>query len=470
MGQSVHTFASVFTSPFEFEKISSLKITQELNQHTKLFISGIIPEEKIDQYVEKTDDDETIEVFFQNGDEKTVLFQGIVTNMTVQAAMNVRSMTIEALSSTFLMDVKKNSCSFQNKDETYTEIFSRLTSAYPHSDIIDEATKDKPIGGLLVQYQETDWEFIKRLASHFNAPLIPACRFQGAKYYIGVPDLPETNTLEEYNYSINKDLKAYKLKSENEIQDLSEQNLISYEITTAQPLDLGSPVEFQNQTLYVSKAVTEMENGLLLNKYTLRDKLGFSRRTISNHTLSGASLFGKILDVSKDIVKVHLEIDQEQPKDQAMWFPYSTVNSSPDGSGWYCMPEPGDQVRLYFPDEDEKNAFTASSVNLESSDPQKRSDPSVKSISTKYGKQIIFQKGAIDIIGNGKLLMRLTDDGGIEINSNKKIALNAGDNIEISGGNKIFMQGDQGINLKQTGANLNILNNVSLSGAKVNIE
>ena len=468
MSQPAHTFANVFTSPFEFKKISSLKIIQELNQHTKLYLNGIIPEEKIDQYVENAEDGEIIEVFY--GHDSTVLFQGIVTNMAVHAAMNMRSMTIEALSSTFLMDVKKNSRSFQNKNETYTELFSRLTNAYPHSDIIDEATNNQPTGGLLVQYQETDWEFIKRLASHFNAPLVPACRFQGAKYYIGVPDLPETKTLEEYNYSINKDLKAYKLKSENENQDLSEQNLISYEITTPQPLDLGSSVEFKNKTLYVYKAVTEMKNGLLLNKYTLRDKLGFSRRKLYNHSLTGASLFGKILEVAKDTVKVHLEIDQEQPEDQALWFPYSSVYSSPDGSGWYCMPEPGDQVRLYFPDEDEKNAFTASSVNLASTDPQKRSDPSVKSISTQYGKQIIFQQGAIEIIGNGKLLMRLTDDGGIEINSNKKISLNAGDNIEISGGNKIFMQGDKGVVLKQTGANLNILNNVNLSGARVNIE
>ena len=30
-------------------------------------------------------------------------------------------------------------------------------------------------------------------------------------------------------------------------------------------------------------------------------------------------------------------------------FPYATVYSTPDGTGWYCMPEIGDAVRLYFP-------------------------------------------------------------------------------------------------------------------------
>ncbi|KAF6589054.1 phage tail protein, partial [Paenibacillus sp. EKM208P] len=78
--------------------------------------------------------------------------------------------------------------------------------------------------------------------------------------------------------------------------------------------------------------------------------------------------------------------------------PYSTVYSSPDGSGWYVMPEAGDQIRLYFPDEREQNAFAASSVDLASSDPVKRSDPAVKSISTKYGKQVVFKPGAVEII------------------------------------------------------------------------
>lgn len=67
-------------------------------------------------------------------------------------------------------------------------------------------------------------------------------------------------------------------------------------------------------------------------------------------------------------MKIKLEIDQDSTASGAMWFPYSTVYSSPDGSGWYVMPEAGDQIRLYFPDEREQHAFAASSVDLASSD------------------------------------------------------------------------------------------------------
>ncbi|MCB2343386.1 phage tail protein, partial [Clostridium estertheticum] len=105
-----------------------------------------------------------------------------------------------------------------------------------------------------------------------------------------------------------------------------------------------------------------------------------------------------------------------------------------------------------------------------SSNSEKRSDPAVKSIGTKYGKQVVMKPGAVEIIGNGNLLMRLTDDGGIEINSDKKIVLDAKEDIEITGGGKISIQGGNGVDLTQGGAKINIQDNVTMSGGKVKIE
>ncbi|WP_431087462.1 hypothetical protein [Paenibacillus sp. 8b26] len=104
-----------------------------------------------------------------------------------------------------------------------------------------------------------------------------------------------------------------------------------------------------------------------------------------------------------------------------MWFPYSTVYSSPDGSGWYVTPEAGDQIRLYFPDEREQHAFAASSVDLASSDPVKRSDPAVKSISTKYGKQVVFKPGAVEIINSGQIAREKLNKELKELDSGKYI-------------------------------------------------
>ena len=134
------------------------------------------------------------------------------------------------------------------------------------------------------------------------------------------------------------------------------------------------------------------------------------------------------------------------------------------------MPEVGDNIRLYFPDNDEKNGYVISSVNVQSKDSNKRSDPSVKSIGTKYGKEVVMKEGAVEIVGNGDLLMRLTDDGGIEIKSNKKIVLDAKEEIEINGGTSIMIIGEESVDLKQGNAELKIQDDVTLTGGKVNIE
>ncbi|GKS12212.1 hypothetical protein YDYSY3_32120 [Paenibacillus chitinolyticus] len=470
MSQTVFSFADISVAPYKFEKIMDLHLDKAVNEHAKLTLSGIVPEEMLDRYVEQADENEQIAVSVRDGERTTVIFQGIVTNMAVKAVHNVRTLTIEAQSSTLLMDIRKVTRSFQNKQMTYRGLLDRIAGSYPNSDVVVEAAGGTSIGGLVVQYKETDWEFARRLASRLHLPLIPLCSQKGMKCYVGVPDLGEPHKLDAYNYSIRKNLKDFKRKSENGVSGIDEQNSISYEVNSSAILELGSPVAFQRRKLYVYRASTRMEGGTLTNRYELRDKQGFSCPTLYAYKLAGTSLFGSIKDVSKDKVKVKLHIDGKSSSDESLWFPYSTVYSSPDGSGWYCMPEVGDEVRLYFPDEQEKNAYAASSVDTDSSDPQKRSDPSVKSISTKYGKQIVFKPGSVEIIGGGSLLMRLTDDGGIEINSHKKISISAKEDIEITGGGKVLIQGEEGIDLKQADASLSIMDEVKISGAKVNIE
>ena len=44
------------------------------------------------------------------------------------------------------------------------------------------------------------------------------------------------------------------------------------------------------------------------------------------------------------------------------WFPFSSVSSSSDGSGWYCMPEPGESVRIYFPTAKEAEAYVITCI------------------------------------------------------------------------------------------------------------
>jgi hypothetical protein len=334
MGQAIYTIADIIIEPYEFNRILDFKIEREFNEHAMLYIEGIVPEEKIDRYVENSSENEIIKVSLKGETKNVVLFYGVVTYMSLHAKMDVRSIRVEALSLSFLMDIKKKKRSFQNKDTAYKEIFERVTDEYTNSQALDETTKGKTTGGLLVQYLETDWEFVKRLATHFNAPIIPSCTIEGVKYHIGITEIHSGHDLKEYNYIIKKDIQDYLRKSQNGIDGTEEKSLISYVITCPDILEPGRQIGFKNRKLYIISAVTKVENGIVVNTYTLKDRDRIKYNRIYNDLLTGVSLFGNVIDVAKDTVKVHLQIDEKQSVDQAMWFPYSTVYSSPDGSGW----------------------------------------------------------------------------------------------------------------------------------------
>ncbi|OOM13966.1 phage tail protein [Clostridium saccharobutylicum] len=473
MGQDyVFEYGDIIISPYKFTRINEIKIIRELNQHAKLYISGIISDENIDEYVEKANGDERIEISVKDDKDNIIdLFQGVVTNIGIIARENVRCLKVEALSQTFLMDIEKKSRTFQNEDYTYDDVFKIINSTYNKAQRFDEITNGAKIDKLIVQWKETDWELIKRLASHFNGAVVSECQLTNIKYSLGASGDMKTYELNEFNYSIKKGLQEYNIKSANEDYELIDVDLISYEIITNKILNLYSKVRFRERKLYVYRCEIEMVDGVFSNKYILREKRGMKVRKTYNNKLVGVSLQGRVLDTKKDKVKISLEIDGSPTKKEGIrWFEFATIFSQPNGTGWYCMPEIGDITRLYFPDNVEKHSYLISSMHYQSSDPNKRVDPNRKSIGTKYGKEIVMMPGEVDIIANENLLMRMTDDGGIEINSDKKIILDAKDDIEINGGANIQVKGHSGIKLTQAGASMIIKDDVIINGRKVNVQ
>lgn len=203
--QYVYEYKDITVSGYDFEKIIELKIVREINEHAKLKIRGIISEENEDKYVEEANDKSFINISV-NDNENNIknLFQGIVTDISIDTQNNVRILEIEALSRTYLMDIKKMVRTFQDENYTYMDVINILNNENGNVLAMDNITDDKKIDKLIVQYKETDWELIKRLASHFNAGLIPECQLDGTKYIIGMRKDGISYSLDEFNYSIKK--------------------------------------------------------------------------------------------------------------------------------------------------------------------------------------------------------------------------------------------------------------------------
>ena len=357
------TFSNLRVAPYDVIRLLDVKITHGVNEHGTLYFKALLSEEKGDQYVESKTEGMNVEL---NVTDPTghnyVLFQGIVKDVKVSADQDMYHLEVEAISYSHLLDLKLKSKSFQDEGMSYSDLLQSVTSEYTNAGVIDKASNGATIDKLVLQHKETDFEFMKRMASHFESVLICDVRFDSPKCYVGLPPAKSV-TLDNFNYTVQKNVKKFRDLSKNGVQGLNENDFISYEIQTDQTLQVGSEVNFRGRQLYVSSIVGKVDQGVFLNHCVLTSLNGLKQKHVEHDKVVGSSFNGKIIDIKNDRVKVHLDIDPEQSVQTACFFPYSTIYSSEDGSGWYCMPELSDNVRVYIPDGNEGNAYAISSVH-----------------------------------------------------------------------------------------------------------
>ncbi len=104
--------------------------------------------------------------------------------------------------------------------------------------------------------------------------------------------------------------------------------------------------------------VLEMDYWLTSTIYILRK--GAWIKTYYNPNISGISVKGVVTNIMRNQVQVRLQIDALKSYQNQYFYPYSSVAASPDGGGWYCMPKPGDPVRIFFPVSDESKGYAIS--------------------------------------------------------------------------------------------------------------
>ena len=146
------------------------------------------------------------------------------------------------------------------------------------------------------------------------------------------------------------------------------------------------------EILFPRKAASSLKGQELEHVYTLLAKKDGLAGIQCNGRIQGMSLKANVADIAGTKVQIGIQGDENKDRSGYRWFDFATVYSSPDGTGWYCMPEIGDEVRVAFPDGEEGNAYVSSCVHLEADG---RTNPEEKSWKNKQGKEILFTPGEI---------------------------------------------------------------------------
>lgn len=424
-----YSLGMIKTEGIYFSQIEGIDLEHRYGEHGVLKIHGTINQESAADQMNELRDDTVFSMFIEERGGKTELFHGLVIEAEMEERGGMYKLCLTVISLSYQMDIRKKSRSFQNTAMTYHQLVQHMMKDYPGADV-KLSFLDQPLGVIAVQYEETDWEFLKRMLSLIYQPLSCAVAGKRIQLYGGVLQAEESHApgnVTEYH----KDMDLFFFWKEMG-ENVQETDFFFLKGDTCSVFQLYDSITFQGTSFLISDVHIYGEKGILKTCFTASRKEGVLKKPVYPVHLIGMSLEGSVTGISGNKIRVQLNIDKQMGTAGIYWFPYSTLSASPDGSGWYCMPEKGDMVRVNFPSKNTGDAIAISSVS--SYDGKGGKDrmgkPETKYLRTKEGQQMSLGANGVNL-SNGPSKLKIEKGGEISLNTSESIVISASEKIEL---------------------------------------
>lgn len=369
--------------------IQEFVLDENINEHQKLEIQLEMDDEQrknLERVIEKEDVEIEIELANVDKDIKRKIFSGIVDYFEI--------LDYGSYGCRILMRAFSKSVLFDRKNEKKYRVFQDRNLMF--SDIIDEINKDyadkkleikysdiakKQIGSLIVQFDETDWEFLVRLASQLKTGMFV---IEQGIILFGIVEMGEIKKENKYfsDYSLVRDYKNlyYKVQS-NKVINLGDTVSISENAVENEGNDKDSSGNRGNFS--VLKTRIFLKDFILKSEFLATDMSSYHIFRKYNEKIKGCRIEANVERVFEDsgiakmevrfaegLKKIVQERSNEESNDKAYddygikRFPlsYQTFYSQTN-TGFFCTPEVNDTVEVYFPNEDERFAKVSWAIN-----------------------------------------------------------------------------------------------------------
>ncbi|QTL98669.1 hypothetical protein GM661_12195 [Iocasia frigidifontis] len=381
--------------PFEFAILNKFKISREIYQHSVLEVQGVIKKENRHKYYQylREQEDPTITITYDNDDRK-ILFKGIIEEFGLGTRENqTHYLRIKAFSYSKLLARRRRNRVFQNIGTSYQGVFDKIKSQNLefHIDFADTSVASTPLINedypVVIQYKESEWDFIKRLATYVNQILI-VDDTKDNQEIINIQAGPHNNVAQELNNIAggegrktgrkNTKYKYYRIKEHehyrsDDIFQIGKK--VNYRISnkTKETLELiiiKNVIYLKNQRLCSDLIMVKEEDIKLVKE--IREK-----------RIEGRSFRGEVVKVNnKYQAKVRfIDLADDFQEDKAHWFPIDRIYTTA-----FIAPEIGDIVDIYFKARNEKYASVGKTTRVEKR--EINHDPADKMIKTPGDYQI----------------------------------------------------------------------------------
>ena len=357
---------------YESIEIVNFHMIQEKNKHAEVFIEGFVPEDKGYQCISRN---EERLVVVKKGETEEIIFSGLVRKVDILYKGNDCTVLIYGISASILLEEDRKFRSFQNVSCTGQDIIREVLKDIPEAEAVF-FMPDDPINAPLIQYDETNWEFILRVCSLYHASVFVDIESGKPRVYCGLPNRGMKENLRVLDEVWKFDEAFYSFLREGEKnRKLVKRDFLTLQIHTYESLHIGEQISgYQNGR--VQGQTCSLKNGILEYVHIIANKKYSESYPIYNEKIRGASILGTVLDVREESVKIWLELDREQAKDIAYWYQWLPES----GNGLYCMPEVGAQVYLYIGGKNEKDAIVVGCRNDGRKSSQDRTRPQNKGL------------------------------------------------------------------------------------------
>ncbi len=360
---------------FEDFNLRNFTLLSEVNTHSQLEFSLLVKDNirKFEALVAK--EKQKVEFLLDKDEKEILFFSGIAKETSIIYAGNGGILfNLKALSKTWVLDKVSKFTAFQDPAISYKEIIESIVKRYKNIKIIyDEEKFEKEIGAPIIQYDETDWEFLIRVTSQLG---------------LGVSPLENGGVLLGY-LKTNTKVKQCELKRSHLEIGKNSYGETLYKISCNQSYALANiiRVELGDERIAevpVVKGILECIGGKLKGEYKLNHK-NYKLPYIPNNKISGKVIEGKVekvgvnneiatmkINLTHGLAKIALSMQNSngrykerkaQGEYKGRWdIPYVTPYSQTN-TGFFCTPEIGDIVSLYFPSNEEKLLYVSGAIN-----------------------------------------------------------------------------------------------------------
>lgn len=439
----------------EFVSILSLNIKIQANEHGRMKASGILTQEAFKRCQTNTFIWKNITVKTIHGE---VLFYGIITKLEFGTDRNLRYIEIECSTESLLFDLQPHKRIFQDIRMTYGQLLSCILSDGRR--VGAGSCKTAGIKNPVIQYDETDWQFIKRIGGSIQTVVLSGYTDSQSTVFLGIPKVKTEQNPFELDFIQNIEItKLYMLQTQDGGFKLPEYGCFErWNFSHEENLELGDWVIRKGIRAQIFRKKITLVKGILLMEYEAGPAIYCSPANLKNNHLKGVVIEGTVLSTDKEFIKMQFDMDALTDIGESQAYPFPYMPES--GNVFYSMPEPGTRVCVYFPDYYEGHGCV---IHGKRESLEEYPDSDVKEFRSFKDKVLRMDPGSVEIEGQGDSganAISLSGHKGMDIQSNEEIHIKAKDDIKIYSGRFCTVTSEHSMLLNQSRTE----NSIEMSG------